>query len=73
MWESYLDDIEGLVYMIDVGRENIEDSIEVLSKKNFEILDKVIARKEVLNADIPVLILINKIVRDLNIIYSLRI
>ena len=32
MWESYLDDIEGLVYMIDVGRENIEDSIKVLSK-----------------------------------------
>jgi len=73
MWESYLDDIEGLVYMIDVGRENIEDSIKVLSKKFFLILDKVIAKKEVLNADIPILILINKIVRDINIINSLRI
>ncbi len=37
MWESYLDDIEGLVYMIDVGRENIEDSINVLSKKEILI------------------------------------
>ena len=37
MWESYLDDIEGLVYMIDVGRENIEDSIKVLSKFFYKI------------------------------------
>jgi hypothetical protein len=69
MWESYLDDIEGLVYMIDVGRENIEDSIKVLS--NYELLislDKVLEKKEVLNAEIPVLILINKIVSDIIII-----
>jgi ADP-ribosylation factor-like protein 2 len=62
MWENYLDDIEGLVYMIDSSKENIEESIKVLSiyKTNL-LLDKVLERKELINANIPILILLNKI------------
>ena len=35
LWESYYDDIEGLVYMIDLTSNFVEDSIEILSKINF--------------------------------------
>jgi len=33
LWESYYDDIEGLVYMIDLTSNFIEDEIAILSKR----------------------------------------
>jgi GTPase SAR1 family protein len=32
LWESYYDEVEGVIYMIDITKDNIEESITVLSK-----------------------------------------
>jgi signal recognition particle receptor subunit beta len=32
MWSNYLEEIEGLVYIVDVNRSDIENSIQILSK-----------------------------------------
>jgi GTPase SAR1 family protein len=34
LWESYYDEIEGLVFMVDLTSNFIEDSIAVLSRKD---------------------------------------
>ena len=31
MWSNYLEEIEGLIYLVDVNREDIENSINILS------------------------------------------
>jgi signal recognition particle receptor subunit beta len=33
MWSNYLEEIEGLIYIVDVNRLDIENSIQILSKK----------------------------------------
>ncbi len=31
MWSNYLEEIEGLIFIIDVNKENIENSLKILS------------------------------------------
>jgi len=61
MWSNYLEEIEGLIYLVDVNREDIDQSIETLSIYFFN-QDKFLDNKQLHKAQIPILILINKIV-----------
>jgi hypothetical protein len=61
LWESYFDEVEGVIYMIDITKANIEESISVLSNLLL-IKDQILDNKYVQNTDIPLLILLNKIV-----------
>jgi GTPase SAR1 family protein len=36
LWESYYDDVEGIIYMIDLNSNFIEDSIGFLSNKTIK-------------------------------------
>jgi signal recognition particle receptor subunit beta len=65
MWSNYLEEIEGLIYLVDVNRPDIENSIQILSKEKFIIfqLDEFLGNKHLQKAELPILILINKIVQ----------
>ena len=36
LWESYYDDVEGIIYMLDLNSNFIENSLEFLSKIFFK-------------------------------------
>jgi hypothetical protein len=52
-----------VIYMIDITKENIEESISILSKVLILFPDNVLDNKFVQNSEIPLLILLNKIVK----------
>jgi small GTP-binding protein len=59
LWESYYDEVEGVIFMIDISG-NIEDSIAILSNL-LNNIDRVLDNKYIQNLEIPILILLNKI------------
>ena len=62
MWENYLNWSDGLIFMMEAGKENFDSSIEILSI-NINEQDSLLNKEE--ENKIPILILINKIVIDL--------
>ena len=51
LWEKYYDELDALIFIIDISNSNINNSIYTLSKKNILIL----------KSTAPILILLNKI------------
>ena len=66
LWEKYFDELDALVYIIDITASNLNNSIFTLSNKNFNIyifniIDSVLKNELIIKSNAPTLILLNKI------------
>lgn len=71
MWENYYEDIDGLIYMIDSTSNDLESSIKTFSNFNL-IEDEVVSNSIISRLEIPIIILVNKIVSIYNIFRTLN-
>ena len=58
-----MDDVDGLIFMIDATNEDVEGSVKLFSNRSLILyLDEVMESPYLQSSKVPILILVNKIV-----------